>query len=275
MAHNHGPLWGQTKSEPSGLGFLTFKIDQEEAQMGQLQECVAVITGASTGIGRSIAGAFAAEGAKTVLASRSREKLEIAADQIRSTGGQVKVVPTDVTLEHEVIDLFRQTLDTFGRVDILVNNAGVSKGGPTDELSLEVWQQVIGANLTGAFLCSREALKIMKPQRSGRIINIGSVSAKVPRVHSAAYTTSKFGLEGLTRSLALDARDFGISASILHPGNTATPIWTGREETARKEGVMSPDDLARVAVMIAALPPEVNMLESIVLPVSMPFVGRG
>lgn len=243
--------------------------------MRQLQDQIAVVTGASTGIGRSIAGAFAAEGANTVLASRSREKLEIAATEIRSAGGRVTVVPTDLTVEKEVIDLFQQTLDTFGRVDILVNNAGLSKGGPTDELSLEVWQQVIGVNLTGAFICSREALKIMKLQRSGRIINIGSVSAKVPRSHAAPYTTSKFGLEGLTRSLALDARDYGVAVSILHPGNTATPIWHGREQIARKEGVMSPDDLARVAVTIAALPPEVNLLESIVLPLSMPFVGRG
>jgi NAD(P)-dependent dehydrogenase (short-subunit alcohol dehydrogenase family) len=243
--------------------------------MGLLQDRIAVITGASTGIGQSIAAAFAAEGAKTVLASRSPEKLEIAANKISSVGGTVHVVPTDVTAEDEVADLFRQTLDRFGRVDILVNNAGISKGGPPDELSLEVWQRVLGVNLTGAFLCSREAFKIMKVQRSGRIINVGSVSAKVPRSHSAPYTTSKFGLEGLTRSLALDGREFGIAASIIHPGNTATPIWQGREEIARREGVMSPDDLARVAVTIAALPPEVNMLESIVLPVSMPFVGRG
>jgi NAD(P)-dependent dehydrogenase (short-subunit alcohol dehydrogenase family) len=243
--------------------------------MGQLQDRIAVITGASTGIGQSIAAAFAAEGTKTVLASRSREKLEVVANEIRSAGGTVNVVPTDVTAEDEVIDLFRQTLDTFGRVDILVNSAGVSKGAPTTELSLEVWQQVLGVNLTGAFLCSREAFKIMKAKRSGRIINIGSVSAKVPRINSAPYTTSKFGLEGLTRSLALDGREYGIAVSIIHPGNTATPIWQGREEIARREGVMSPDDLARVAVTIAALPPEVNMLESIVLPVSMPFVGRG
>ena len=243
--------------------------------MGKLQDRIAVITGASTGIGQSIAAAFAAEGAKTVLASRNREKLEAAAGEIRRTGGQAVVVATDVTVEDEVIGLFRRTLDAFGRVDILVNNAGVSKGSPPDELSLEVWQRVLDVNLTGAFLCSREAFKIMKTQRSGRIISIGSVSAKVPRVHSAPYTTSKFGLEGLTRSLALDGREYGIVASIIHPGNTMTPIWTGREEIARREGVMSPADLARVAVTIATLPPEVNMLESIVLPVSMPFVGRG
>jgi len=243
--------------------------------MGKLQDRVAVITGASTGIGKSIAAAFAAEGAKTVLASRSSEKLEVAANEIRSAGATVHVVPTDVTAEDEVIGLFRQTLDNFGRVDVLVNNAGVSKGGPTDELSLNLWQQVLGINLTGAFLCSREAFKIMKRQRSGRIINIGSVSAKVPRVNSAPYTTSKFGLEGLTRSLALDGRQYGIAVSIIHPGNTATPIWQGREQIARREGVMSAEDLARVAVTIAALPPEVNILETIVLPVSMPFVGRG
>ncbi len=243
--------------------------------MGKLQDRIAVITGASTGIGKSIAVAYAAEGAKIVLASRNQEKLEIVAKEIEAAGGSALVVPVDVTDEDGVIDLFRQTKETFDGVDILVNNAGVSKGSPTDELSLEVWQQVIDVNLTAAFLCSREALKIMKPKGSGRIINIGSVSAKVPRVHSAAYTTSKFGLEGLTRSLALDAREFGIAVSILHPGNTATPIWTGREEIARKEGVMSADDLARVAVTIAILPPEINLLESIVLPVSMPFVGRG
>jgi NAD(P)-dependent dehydrogenase (short-subunit alcohol dehydrogenase family) len=115
----------------------------------------------------------------------------------------------------------------------------------------------------------------MKRQRSGRIINIGSISAKVPRPNTAPYTTSKFALEGLTRSLALDARDHGIAVSILHPGNTATPLWYGRDDQAREEGIMSPTDLARVMVMMAALPPDVNMLESIMLPVSMPFLGRG
>ena len=243
--------------------------------MGRLQDRIAVITGASTGIGKSIAVAYATEGAKIVLASRNKDKLEIVAKEIEDAGGSALVVSLDVTDEGAVIDLFRQAVEAFDRVDILVNNAGVSKGAPTDELSLEVWQQVIDVNLTAAFLCSREAIKSMKARGSGRIINIGSVSAKVPRIHSAAYTTSKFGLEGLTRSLALDMREFGIAVSVLHPGNTATPIWTGREEIARREGVMSPDDLAQVAVTIAALPPEVNLLESVVLPVSMPFVGRG
>jgi len=243
--------------------------------MGQLMDRVAVITGASTGIGQGIAFAYAAEGAKVVLASRSREKLETVAGEIRGSGGTALAVQTNVTLEGEVINLFRQTLEAFGRVDILVNSAGITCRTPTDEMSLETWRNVLDVNLNGAFLCSREALRIMKRQRSGRIINIGSISAKVPRPNSAPYTTSKFALEGLTRSLALDARDHGIAVCILHPGNTATPLWYGREAQAHQEGIMSPNNLARVAVMIAALPQDMNMLESIVLPVTMPFLGRG
>ena len=243
--------------------------------MGQLQEQVAVITGASSGIGARIAAAFASEDARTVLAARRRDRLEALAEEIQGAGGRALVVSTDVTDEAQVAALFQKTTDAFGRVDILVNNAGIGGAGPTEELSLEVWQRVLDVNLTGAFLCSREALRIMRPRRSGRIINIGSVSAKVPRTDSAAYTTSKFGLEGLTRSLALDARSSGIAVSILHPGNTVTPIWRGREEIARKEGAMSPDDVARIVVMMATLPPELNLLEGVILPVSMPFVGRG
>ena len=243
--------------------------------MGQLQEQVAVITGANSGIGARIAAAFASEDARTVLAARRRDRLEALAEEIQGAGGRALVVSTDVTDEAQVAALFQKTTDAFGRVDILVNNAGIVGAGPTEELSLEVWQRVLDVNLTGAFLCSREALRIMRPRRSGRIINIGSVSAKVPRADSAAYTTSKFGLEGLTRSLALDARSSGIAVSILHPGNTVTPIWRGREEIARKEGAMSPDDVARIVVMMATLPPELNLLEGVILPVSMPFVGRG
>jgi NAD(P)-dependent dehydrogenase (short-subunit alcohol dehydrogenase family) len=243
--------------------------------MLQLQDRVAVITGASSGIGQSIALAYAAEGARVVLASRNQQRLEAVAGEIRAAGGRATVTPTDVTAEDQVVNLFSQAATVLGRVDILVNNAGTSKGAPTHELSLETWQRVIDVNLTGPFLCSREALKIMVPQRSGRIINIGSVSAKVPRPNAAPYTASKFGLEGLTRSLALDAREHGIAVSILHPGNTATQLWEGRENIARQEGVVSPDDIARAAVMMAALPPDVNMLETIVLPVGMPFLGRG
>ena len=160
-------------------------------------------------------------------------------------------------------------------MDILINSAGISASGPTEDLTLKVWQNVLAVNLTGAFLCSREALRIMQPRCCGRIINVGSVSAKVPRTYSAAYTTSKFGLEGLTRSMALDARGYGISVSVLHPGNTNTQLWEGREEIAEREGVMDPYDVARAVTLMASLPKELNMIESTILPVSMPFLGRG
>lgn len=243
--------------------------------MGQLTDRVAIVTGASTGIGQSIAKAFAKEGAKVALAARRREPLEAVAQAIEQAGGTALAVPTDVTVEEEVLNLFRRTTDTFGRVDILVNNAGVAVGKPTDELSLEAWRRVLDCNVTGAFLCSREAFKLMKRQRAGRILNIGSVSAKVPRAHSVAYTTSKFALEGLTRSLAVDGREHGVAACVLQPGNVVTPLWDGREDTMRREGAMQPDDLARIALTMVTLPADVNLYEAIVLPLTMPMLGRG
>jgi NAD(P)-dependent dehydrogenase (short-subunit alcohol dehydrogenase family) len=160
-------------------------------------------------------------------------------------------------------------------LDILVNNAGIGIGGPTEDLSFETWRKVMRVNLDGAFLCAREAFKIMKTQGRGRIINIGSVSAKMPRVNSAPYTTSKFALEGLTRSLALDGRAYGISVGVLQPGNTMTGIWEGRMAAVNQEGVMMPEDLAKVALSMVALPDGVSVLESTILPISMPFLGRG
>jgi NAD(P)-dependent dehydrogenase (short-subunit alcohol dehydrogenase family) len=243
--------------------------------MPQLQDKVAIVTGASSGIGQAIAKAYAAEGARVVLAARSADKVEALAAELRGLGQRALAVATDISAEDQVVKLFARTAEEFGRLDILVNNAGTNAVAPTDELSLADWNRVIGTNLTGAFLCTRQALKVMKPQRSGRIINIGSISARVPRVNQAAYATSKFALEGLTRSTALDAREFGIAISILHPGNTETAIWAGREHVARTEGIMDAGELARIAVLMAALPPGMNMLEAVALPVAMPFLGRG
>ena len=243
--------------------------------MALLAGKVALITGASSGIGRAIAEAFAAEGASLVLAARSVEKLDEVAAALRAGGAPVAALATDVGQEAEVLALFQHAVASFGRVDVLVNNAGTTSRTPTDAMSLAEWRRVIDINVTGAFLCAREALKLMKPQGGGRIINIGSVSAKVPRAHSAPYTTSKFALEGLTRSLALDGREFGIAASVLQPGNTSSELWSGREAAAAQEGLMAAADVARVALAMASLPAGVNLLEAVMLPVSMPFLGRG
>lgn len=243
--------------------------------MGQLADRVAIVTGASTGIGRSIALAFARESAKVVLAARTPDPLEALAREIGAAGGNAMAVPTDVTSEAQVGELFRRALDAHGRVDILVNCAGLTTGTPTEHMTLDKWRSVIDCNVTGAFLCSREAFKLMKRQGGGRILNIGSISAKVPRANTIAYTTSKFALEGMTRSLAVDGRAHGISASVLQPGNTATPIWSGREDAMQREGAMNPDDVARVAVAMVTLPPDVNFYEAIMLPLTMPALGRG
>jgi NAD(P)-dependent dehydrogenase (short-subunit alcohol dehydrogenase family) len=243
--------------------------------MGQLEGKIALVTGAGTGIGKGIARAFAREGAHLVIASRSRAKLEATADELRAQGSTVVVVPTDITDEAQVVALFERTVREFGRLDILVNNAGAFDGGPLETLSLETWRNVIDVNLTGPFLCTREALKIMKPQRQGRIINIGSISAQMPREDSAPYTTSKFALAGLTRSTALEGRAFGITASCLHPGNTASERRSISDVPQNQEPMMAVEDLAMVAVTMAALPPYANMLETIVLPVVQLYVGRG
>jgi NAD(P)-dependent dehydrogenase (short-subunit alcohol dehydrogenase family) len=236
---------------------------------------VAIITGGNSGIGRAIAKAYAAEGAKVVLAARRPEQLQEVAEQIVSAGGSALAVPTDITKEPDVLALFERAMAAHGRVDVLINNAGTATREAADELPLAQWQKVIDVNLTGAFLCAREAFKIMKRQKQGRIINIGSVSAKVPRPNTIAYVASKFGLEGVTRALALEGREHGILVSILHPGNTVSSLGRPPQIGAVPEGRMEAEDLAQVAVLMAKLPPEVNMLESLVLPRTMPFLGRG
>lgn len=243
--------------------------------MGQLDGKIAIITGAGTGIGKGIAFAYGAEGATLVLASRNKDNLLKLDDELRADGFASLVIPTDVSIEIDVINLFSKTMKEFGEVDILVNNAGIFDGGPLDKISLATWQKVIDVNLTGAFLCSREAMKIMKKQRYGRIINIGSISAQTPRLNDAAYATSKHALVGLTKSTALEGRKFGIAASCLHPGNVMTERRRISNTEKDQEPMMMPADIAMTAVTMAALPPYVNMLEAIVLPVTQKYVGRG
>lgn len=240
--------------------------------MGRLEGKVAIITGASTGIGRGIAEAFADEGAKLVLCARTKENLDKAVAEI---GRGAIGVPTDVSKEDQVIALFKAAKDAHGRIDIVVANAGVNTAYETVDLPLSEWQRVIDINLTGAFLCGREALRHMTGQGSGRIINIGSVTAKVPRPGRLTYAAAKWGLEGMTRQMALDARDDNIAVSIIQPGNTWSELKRGREEQQHREGIMEAAEVAAICVAMAALPDGVNMLESVIMPTRMPLVGRG
>jgi NAD(P)-dependent dehydrogenase (short-subunit alcohol dehydrogenase family) len=243
--------------------------------MGRLDGQVAIVTGGGTGIGKGIAKALAQEGASVVLASRDRATLEASASDIRALGAAAEVVPTDVTDEGQVEALFQATLARFGRLDVLINNSGVFDGGPIEDLTLETWRKVVDVNLTGPFLCAREAMRIMKRQRSGRIVNIGSISAQVPRMDSAPYTATKHGLVGLTKSLALEGRAHRITASCLHPGNVLTERRAAGSASMDAEPMMTTADFASIVVAAVALPAEISLLEAIILPTEQPYVGRG
>jgi NAD(P)-dependent dehydrogenase (short-subunit alcohol dehydrogenase family) len=242
--------------------------------MIELSGRVAIVTGASSGIGRAIARSLAAANATTVLAARTADKLRDLAAEIRAAGGTALDHPADITDESQVVALFETAFGRFGRIDILVNNAGIADHTPTAELPLALWQKVIDINLTAVFLCCREAMKIMKAQKRGRIINIGSVSAKVPRPNTIAYVAAKCALEGMTRSIALDGRPDGITASILHPGVTES-LLSGAPNPRPPSQMMAAEDVAKIVTLMASLPDEANMLEALVLPIAMPFLGRG
>ena len=247
--------------------------------MGQLDGKVAIVTGGGSGIGKGIAKAFADEGCSVVIAARNSDRLDAAAAELSNGGGTVISIPTDVTSEEQMISLFAKTIDQFGKLDVLVNNSGAFDGGPVEELTMEQWQKVIDVNVTGPFLGSREAFKIMKKQGGGRIINIGSIAAQKPRHSSSPYTTSKHAVWGLTQSLALEGRDHGIAVSALHPGNVMVERrGDGKSATGRDEGpepLISTEDMGRTALLMATLPPGSNMLEAIVLPLGQAYLGRG
>ena len=187
--------------------------------MGKLSGKIAMITGANRGIGKGIARGLAQEGANLVISARGAELLQQAADELAQEGTEVLAVPADVADEDQVKALFAQAVERFGQLDILFNNAGAFDGGPIEEVSLEAWNNVIGACLTGAFLCTREAFRIMRPRGEGRIVNIGSISAQRTRQNMAPYTAAKHGIWGLTQATALEGREHGVVVSCLHPGN--------------------------------------------------------
>jgi len=241
----------------------------------------AVVTGAGSGIGRAASIGLAAAGYAVVLAGRRGEELEKTA----AAGGRFLVVPTDVTKQESVKALFARVGEVFGRVDVLFNNAGIGgRALPMEDFTIEQWNKVVAVNLTGAFLCAQEAIKMMKAQqpRGGRIINNGSISAHAPRPHSAPYTATKHGMTGLTKCIALDGRNFDIACSQIDIGNAET------EMTARMAGgVMQADgtekaeprfDVRHVAdavVYMANLPLDANVQFMTLMATTMPFVGRG
>lgn len=241
---------------------------------------VALITGGGTGIGKGIARTFADAGARLFIAARNLERLQQSAEEIAAKSEQhVTPLPVDVTDESSVQEMFSQVMQQSGRIDVLVNNSGSIEGDPIEILSAEKWHRVMDTNVTGMFLCIREAFKIMRPQGGGRIINIGSIAAQRARHSSAAYTTSKHAVWGLTQSAAIEGRDCNIAVSALHPGNVLVERRMDRRSASgRDEGpepMMSVNDIGRTALLMATLPPDVNMLEAIVIPSQQLYLGRG
>lgn len=247
---------------------------RRESSVSILEGRVVLVTGASSGIGEACGMAFADKGAKLVLAARRAERLASLVGRIEAAGGEAMAVATDVTDEAAVANLFAQAVDRFGTVDVVINNAGIADSTPVDEMELDLWRQVIETNLTSAFLCSRAAFRVMKGKGRGRIINIGSISARVPRQHSPAYAASKWGLDGLTRSLAIDGREFNIAASIFHPGIVATEIAPGAVKLP-EDFAATPEDIAGVIVHMCDIPDHLNFYEGMVVQIDLPFLGRG
>ncbi|MFA5309902.1 MAG: SDR family oxidoreductase [Dehalococcoidales bacterium] len=243
--------------------------------MGQLDGKVAIVTGSSRSMGKAIAIAFAKEGAGLVLAARGAEGLNATAAAIKALGREVEAVPTDVQIEAEIDNLFKKTMERFGRLDILVNNSGVFYGGPIDKIATKDWDAVIATNLRAPFLCTRAAFGIMKAQGGGRIINIGSISASRVRQGNAPYSSAKFGLVGLTHTTALEGREFNITCGILHPGNVARDNDPPGSDGWAKEPKMSQEEIAAAALFMACQPPHVNVLEIIQMPKDQLYLGRG
>lgn len=243
--------------------------------MTDLAGKVVAITGASQGLGKALAIACATAGARLALCARSVDKLAAVASELQAAGHDVWQQPADVSSEAEVEAFFNGIDARFGQVDILINNAGAFDGGPLDEVSLEAWDRVIGACLTGTFLCSRAAFQRMKSRRQGRILNIGSISAQRPRAGSAPYAAAKFGVWGLTQAIAIDARPFGITCSCLHPGNVMVERRQDSGLESDTEPMMAAATIARAALAMLTLPDDVNFLEAIVLPRDQEYLARG
>jgi NAD(P)-dependent dehydrogenase (short-subunit alcohol dehydrogenase family) len=246
---------------------------------------IALVTGAGSGIGRAVSLALLSAGYSVVLAGRRAAALEDTAAAGTSEGGQSLSVPTDVSNPDSVRSLFARAREAFGRLDVLFNNAGTNAPGiPFEDLTYEQWTKVLGVNLTGAFLCAQEAVRIMKSQdpRGGRIINNGSISAYAPRPRSAPYTATKHAIAGLTKSISLDGRDYDIACSQIDIGNAATEL-TERMSSGvpQANGSMMVEPridvrhVAEAVLYMANLPLDANVQFMTLMATKMPFVGRG
>ena len=245
---------------------------------------VAIVTGAGSGTGRAAALALLADGFSVALAGRRRDRLEETA-ALAGPGAWSLVVPTDVRDPGGVEALFAQTQETFGRLDVLFNNAGVGAPAvPLEDLAIEAWRAVVDVNLTGMFLCTQAAFKLMKAQdpQGGRIINNGSISAHTPRPNSAPYTASKHAVAGLTKSTALDGRKYNIACGQIDIGNAATDLTermlAGVPQASGSlmaEPRMDVEHVGRAVLQMARLPLDANILFMTIMATKMPFVGRG
>jgi NAD(P)-dependent dehydrogenase (short-subunit alcohol dehydrogenase family) len=256
-------------------------------QAGKNAGCskVAMVTGAGSGIGRAVALALHEAGYAVVLAGRRKTNLEETAAMADPAGCSLLAIPTDVSQPDSVRALFGAARDQFGRLDVLFNNAGANAPGiAIEDLSYEQWSTVVGVNLTGAFLCAQEAIRLMKSQqpRGGRIINNGSLSAHVPRPNSAPYTATKHAIEGLTKCISLDCRGYDIACSQIDIGNAATEMSARLAVGAlQPNGDVVPEprfDVKHVAdaiVYMAGLPLDTNVQFMTVMATKMPFIGRG
>lgn len=246
---------------------------------------VALVTGAGSGIGKAAAIAFIKEGFRVILTGRRFEKLETVVAESQAEEGQAIAVACDVSDPDSVRSLFTNTKNTFGRLDLLFNNAGAfGPKGLLEELSYEDWQSTLGVNLTGAFLCTQEAFKMMKNQdpQGGRIINNGSISAAVPRPNSAPYTATKHAISGLTKSTALDGRKYNIACGQIDIGNAETEMAAAMQIGVPQangsiaiEPIMSLESVTQALLYMAKLPLDSNVLNLTVMATKMPFVGRG
>jgi NAD(P)-dependent dehydrogenase (short-subunit alcohol dehydrogenase family) len=245
---------------------------------------VAIITGGGSGIGRAVTVAFLGAGFRVALAGRHEPSLAATVAQAdEAVRRNALPVVADVTDPISVHRLFTRVEEAFGRIDVLFNNAGISAPSvPLDELSVDQWSRVIATNLTGAFLCTQEAFRVMKRQRprGGRIINNGSISAHAPRPHSAAYTASKHAITGLTKSTSLDGREFDIACGQIDIGNARTELADNLVAAARAAG-RSPEPMidvkyvADAVLQMASLPLDANILFMTIMATKMPYVGRG